>query len=331
MLVVGPKLCVSTESRFRSLLSQPAFSKRILALVIDEAHCISQWGSGFRPEYAELESVRAFIELRVAVHLASATMPPIVLAQARRTMHIHAENSFHLNLGNDRPNITWEVHRMSGGKSNIDALELIIPPDAAICRTLPRMVIFFDDIMESMRARRWFLEHLPARLHERVKTYNARKSQFSRDLTWERFRNREVDVLFASESAGMVSARWYNDLSHTKDKQGCDISDIELVVQFMAPESLSVLIQRSGRAGRQPGLQARAILLIEASAFHEKGKSVRQPGQPAEYVKQLEPGLRLYVEVPPDQCRRDVVDEYFDNPPRQTGQCEMSRGIQCLT
>lgn len=84
----------------------------------------------------------------------------------------------------------------------------------------------------------------------------------------------------------------------------------------MAPESLSILIQRSGRAGRQPGLQARAILLIQPSAFHEKGKSARKAGEPVEYVKQLEPGLRLYVEVPPGLCRRDVLDEYFDNPPR---------------
>lgn len=205
MIIVGPKLCVSTESRFRALLSQSTFSKKILALVVDEAHCISQWGSGFRPEYAELDTVRAFIEIHVAVHLASATMPPIVLAQARRTMHIHAENSFHLNLGNDRPNITWEVHRMSAGKSDLEVLEIIVPSDTETRVTLPRMVVFFDDIMQSMRARRWFVERLPGRLRGRVKTYNARKAQIGRDLTWEQFRNRDVDVLFASESAGMVS------------------------------------------------------------------------------------------------------------------------------
>lgn len=102
-------------------------------------------------------------------------------------------------------------------------------------------------------------------------------------------------------------------------KQGCDIPDIELIVQFMAPESLSIWFQRAGRAGRSADIQARAILLIQPSVFHEKGKATRKDGDPIEYVKQLEPGLRLWVSPPPGTCRRDIADEYFDNPQRCAG------------
>lgn len=75
------------------------------------------------------------------------------------------------------------------------------------------------------------------------------------------------------------------------------------------------MIQRAGRAGRQAGLQARFVLLVQPTVFHE-GKSTRQAGEPIEYVKPLEPGLRSWVETPLEACRREVADVYFDNPIR---------------
>ncbi|KAJ6600054.1 P-loop containing nucleoside triphosphate hydrolase protein, partial [Mycena sp. CBHHK59/15] len=67
--------------KFRQLLSTPAFAKKIAAFVIDEAHCISQWGDNFRAEYAELGTLRAFVPLQVPFLVASATLPPPVLAE----------------------------------------------------------------------------------------------------------------------------------------------------------------------------------------------------------------------------------------------------------
>ncbi|KAI0708349.1 P-loop containing nucleoside triphosphate hydrolase protein [Earliella scabrosa] len=307
MIIVGPKLCVDPESRFRPVLSTPSFANKILAVIIDEAHCITQWGCGFRPEYAQLDTFRAFIGIHVAVHLTSATMPPNALAQARRTLHIHAEDSFHLNLGNDRPNISWEVHRMTAGKSDLESLKCLLPDGAEERTTLPRALVFFDDIMVSMRARRWLLERLPGHLKGRVKGYHSRQGSVGKELTWELFRRGQIDVLFTTEAAGM----------------GCDIPDIELVVQFMAPSSLSTWFQRAGRAGRRADIRARAILLVQPTVFHEKGKAKRQPGEPVQYVKQLEPGLRLWIEAPPTRCRRDIADEYFDSPRRITGQYDI--------
>lgn len=88
----------------------------------------------------------------------------------------------------------------------------------------------------------------------------------------------------------------------------------------MAPDSLSVWMQRAGRAGRRPDLQARAILLIQPTVFQEKGKKNRQEGEPVTYVKEIEEGLRLWATTP-ERCRRDIADEYFDNPTQRKRMC----------
>ncbi|KAF8327371.1 P-loop containing nucleoside triphosphate hydrolase protein, partial [Cantharellus anzutake] len=67
----------------------------------------------------------------------------------------------------------------------------------------------------------------------------------------EQFRKGKVNVLFTTEAAGM----------------GCDIPDVKIVVQFGAPKTLAIWVQRAGHAGRSPLIQARAILLFEPSAF----------------------------------------------------------------
>ena len=87
----------------------------------------------------------------------------------------------------------------------------------------------------------------------------------------------------------------------------------------MAPESLSVWMQRAGRAGRAPGIEATATLLIQPTAFMEKGKKTRKEGDPVMYVKEIEGGLRRWSSVPEEACRRDVADEYFNNPPKRAG------------
>jgi superfamily II DNA/RNA helicase len=129
--------------------------------------------------------------------------------------------------------------------------------------------------------------------------------------------------------------------------QGMDIPDIERVIQFMVPSSLSVCIQRFGRAGRS-GQASIAILLAEQSVFQTKKKprssetpatgpesetttkieiaddeelhmALHGPERDSEavdvnYKKKVEGGMRKWSEAL--VCRRMVADEYFDNPPR---------------
>ncbi|KAI0681656.1 P-loop containing nucleoside triphosphate hydrolase protein [Cerioporus squamosus] len=303
VILVGPKLLTGEESALRDLLSQPQFNKKVLGLVINEAHCICQWGGDFRKEYSQLSIVRALLSALMSVFVTSATMTPLVLSNTWKSVQIDPEKSFFLNLGNDRRNIAWHVEYMTAGKADLECLQLLIPEDAETLTCLPKTMVFFDNIFQSQKAHRWLLERLPARFRKRVKCYNARLGDLTKKVVMQGFRKGTVDILFATEAAGM----------------GCDIPDIVRIVQYMTPESLGVWIQRAGRAGRSPDIWAVAILLVETSVFAEKGKKDRKEGDPITYVKTLEPGLRKYVDAPKETCRRDVVDKYFDNPPGRQG------------
>jgi superfamily II DNA helicase RecQ len=116
------------------------------------------------------------------------------------------------------------------------------------------------------------------------------------------------------------------------------------VIQFGVPSSLSVCIQRAGRAGRSPDINACAILLAEKSMFQwrkkkcrknaaddldsesdgsqsdrdDNGEEVGGDSDKMEWGKKVEPELRRWLET--EDCRRDIADEYFNNPPPHKGQ-----------
>ena len=126
VILTLPEMCLKHNS-FRGLISNPKFANHIAAIVIDEAHCISQWGDKFCEEYSKLGTLQAFVPSHIPVLVMSATMPPSVLSEVCSMMHIDMAKAYHLNLGVDRPNITWEMRHMKAGKSDLDALQFILP------------------------------------------------------------------------------------------------------------------------------------------------------------------------------------------------------------
>jgi superfamily II DNA helicase RecQ len=189
-------MCLKHE-RFRKLLSNPAFAGKIAAFVIDEAHCITQWGDKFRTEYGELGTLRAFVPIHVPFLVASATLPPPVLAQVRQTMHIRADNSFHVNLGVDRPNIAWICRHMQGAKSDLEALDFLIDDPK-------QSMVFFDDINLSMEALKHLRNQFPNWRKGEIAAYSSRRSARAKRRVMADFRSGKIKILLTTEAAGMV-------------------------------------------------------------------------------------------------------------------------------
>ncbi|KAF4609440.1 hypothetical protein D9613_012919 [Agrocybe pediades] len=188
------------------------------------------------------------------------------------------------------------------GKSDLEALSFLIPDSAE--PELTKTMVFFDDINLALQALRWLRKHLPPHLRKQVAVYNSRRSSRSKKQILQKFRDGHIKILLTTEAAGM----------------GCDISDIVQVVQFMVPKSMSIWMQRAGRAGRSSALSARAILLVQPTVFQEVKQTTKsrkptaranQPDEPDSiyYKKTVEDGLRDWINA--KGCRRDVADEYF--------------------
>ncbi|KAF8881230.1 P-loop containing nucleoside triphosphate hydrolase protein [Infundibulicybe gibba] len=234
--------------------------------------------------------------MQVPFLVTSATLPPLVLAQVRSAVHIRRDNSYHVNLGTDRSNIAWFVHDMSGGKSDLEALNFLIPTGWDCDGGgggLTQTMVFFDDISLAMEARKWICNRLPSELGEQVAVYHSRRSKNSKRRVLREFRLGEIKILLTTDAAGM----------------GCDLPHIEQVVQFMVPNTLPIWMQRAGRAGRSAAVAARAILLVQPSVFQEIKSTKNEIGDSRAYRKSIEDGLREWITT--EECRRDVADQYF--------------------
>lgn len=192
------------NSRFRSLLSSSSFNQHLLYFAVDEAHCITQWGHNFRQAYKSLGSVRAAVVSEVPVLILSATMEPLVLTEVRDIMNISRDLSYHVNLGNRRENIHYEVHLIK--KKEFSELDFVIPLALKNATSIAKTMIFFDDIDSMIQA----CERLQSRVEKRlgssdcINFYHAKLSSLCKKRTLDEFGKGKIRVLLATEAAGMV-------------------------------------------------------------------------------------------------------------------------------
>lgn len=133
-----------------------------------------------------------------------------VLAQVRQTMHIRADYSYHVNLGIDRANIAWICRRMQGGKSDLNALDFLVPPDAFDDEffELAQTMVYFDNINLSMEALKHLRSLLPDSRKGEIATYSSRRTARVKRRVMEDFRRGKIKILLTTEAAGMVCYQW---------------------------------------------------------------------------------------------------------------------------
>ena len=213
-------------------LSPLLSTARVDLIVIDEAHCISQWGHDFRPAYVEaLQAIRGFRDATVLA--LTATAPPEVLDDIQAQLGLGPLAV--VNTGVHRPNLHYAVRPV---ESESDKQRQVID----ILRSVQGAAIVYAASVRHVEAVARVLE---AEGLDAV-TYHGRMPAKARSTSHEAFMSGQTPRVVATNAFGM----------------GIDRADIRAVVHYDLPASLDVYYQESGRAGRD-GRPAECILLFQ--------------------------------------------------------------------
>ena len=214
------KLVYIAPERFRSRAFLEALGRVTISLfAVDEAHCISQWGHDFRPDYFRLgEVLEKLGRPQVAGFTATAT------PEVRRDIlvQLKLEEPREFVAGFARPNLRLSIHQVDKEAAKYDRMTALIKEHRTgivYCATRKRV----EAVHANLLARRI-----------KAIAYHGGLSEAERDLAQEQFMSRKYDVAVATNAFGM----------------GIDRSDIRFVAHFEVPGSLEAYYQEAGRAGR---------------------------------------------------------------------------------
>jgi ATP-dependent DNA helicase RecQ len=290
LLYVSPERLVGDGSEaFLSLLA----SCGVGFVAVDEAHCISQWGHDFRPEYRQLARLRDLLP-GISIHAFTAT----ATARVRRDVvsQLALRDPLELVGSFDRPNLLYRALPRAGLKRQLQEILSRHAGEAGIIYCTSRREV------DALAA--WLTETGLAAL-----PYHAGLSDVERTRNQDAFISERVNVIVATVAFGM----------------GIDRSDVRFVVHAGAPRSLEHYQQESGRAGRD-GLEAECVLVYSAGDFVRWRAMLEGNGELTGANRALLRDIERYATAV--GCRHRHLARYFGDtyPDTACGACDYCLG-----
>ena len=290
LIYVAPERLLS--SSFLSILDKLNRGPGIALFAIDEAHCVSQWGHDFRPEYRQLTVLHERFPNVPRIAL-TATADAPTRAEIVERLSLESANQFVSSF--DRPNIRYRVLQKDGAKQQLERfLDAEHANDSGIIYCLSRRSV--EDTAQWLKDRGW--DAMP---------YHAGLSVEMRNANQKRFLREDGVIMVATVAFGM----------------GIDKPNVRFVAHLDLPKSMEGYYQETGRAGRD-GLPANAWM---AYGFGDV-VSLRQmvdSGEASEDRKRVERqklnALLGYCES--TTCRHQSILRYLDEDhPGNCGNCD---------